>query len=121
MNHYLYTFLGTVVALKHTTNQSQAPDRETALAACADLAAAGDAILTELGADASDEAFKAFFATQVTTVLEAVETLKCSSLAQEFNQTLRALLEYYYTAADSLMGGGTGSSVPWPPSLSSSV
>ena len=116
MNQHLYTFLGCTTALTFTVNHSTATDKATALAACAELTAVGEAILTQLGANASDEDFKEFFGTQVTSVLEAVETLKHTSIIQEINTTLLAVLEYYYAAADSLMGGGGWDTV-WPYSL----
>lgn len=119
MTHYLYTFLGSVTALTFTVDHSTATDRDTALTACEQLHAVGQAILTELGSNATDEEFKTFFGTQVTSVLEAVETLKQTSLLQEIHPTLLAVLEYYYAAADGLMGGGGWPYAVWPYSLTS--
>lgn len=119
MNHHLYTFLGCTTALTFTVNRSTAADKATALVACADLTGIGEAILTELGANASDEAFKEFFSTQVTTLLEAVETLKQTSILPEIHATLLDVLEYYYAAADGLMGGGGWPRIKWPDSITS--
>jgi hypothetical protein len=119
MNHSLYTFLGCITALDFTVQHSSAPDKASALAACADLTATGQAILTQLGANASEEAFRDFFGTQVTIVLEAIETLKQSSVFSEIHPTLLAVLDYYYAAADGLMGGGGWPASGWPISISS--
>ena len=117
MNHSLYTFLGCAKALHDTIQRSSAPDKESALAASAQISGAADEMLAQLGGNASDDEFREFFGAQVTTVLEAIETLKQSSMIEEIHPTLLATLEYYYAAADRLMGGGG-----WPndwPSLSS--
>ena len=114
MNHLLYTFLGCTNALTFTANRSTATDKATALAACADLTGIGEAILTQLGANASDADFKEFFGNQVTTLLEAVESLRQTSVVNEINPTLLATLDYYYAAADSVMGGGGWVGPDWP-------
>ena len=119
MTHYLYTFLGSSTALTFTVNHSTAADKDTAIAACEQLNAVGQAILTELGSNATDQEFKTFFGTQVTTVLEAVETLRQTSLPQEMHPTLLTVLEYYYAAADGLMGGGGWPFTGWPYNLTS--
>ena len=119
MNPSLYTFLGCITALDFTIQRSNAADKTTALAACAELTATGQAILTQLGANASDDAFREFFGTQVTSVLEAIETLKQSSVFPEIHPTLLAVLEYFYAAADGLMGGGGWPRDVWPDSVSS--
>jgi hypothetical protein len=46
----------------------------------------------------------------VVDVVEAVETLRSSGAAANFDATLNALLEYFYNAADSLLGGGGSTS-----------
>lgn len=116
MNHLLYTFLGCTNALTFTAQRSTATDKATALAACGELSSIGEAILDQLGANASDAAFKEFFGNQVTTLLEAVETLRQTSVANEIHPTLLATLEYYYAVADGLMGGGGWPNI-WPYSL----
>jgi hypothetical protein len=119
MTQYLYTFLGCTTAITFTVNRSSAEDKDTALAACAELTSIGEAILTQLGANASDEDFKEFFGSQVTTLLEAVETLKQTSILPDIHPTLLAVLEYYYAAADGLMGGGGWPRTIWDDSLTS--
>lgn len=113
MNHSLYTFLGCTKALEATIQRSSAPDKTSALAASAELSGAGDAMLSQLGENASNDAFREFFGHQVTTVLEAIETLRQSSILHEIHPTLMATLEYYYAAADRLMGGGGWPTI-WP-------
>ena len=116
----LYTFIGATTAVKlHLTNAATPADA-AALAACDQLQAASEALLAACGDDVSDEQFKNQYANQVVSVLEAVETLRQSPAAANFNSLLNSLLEYFYGGADSLMGGGTDP-VVWPSSLGGSV
>lgn len=113
MNHSLSTFIGCTKALEATIQRSSVPDKSSALAASAELNGAADAMLAQLGENASNDAFREFFGNQVVTVLGAIETLRQSTILHEIHPTLMATLEYYYAAADRLMGGGGWPNV-WP-------
>lgn len=117
MTPLLYTFVGTVTAVKyHLTHSTSAAD-VAALAASDQLHAVSENLLAACNGDVSDERFKALYAEQVVNVLEAVEALRQSPSA-DFQNLLNDLLEYFYAAADALMGGG-GIPNPWPSSVGS--
>lgn len=116
----LYTFVGTTTAVKYHLTHATTPADAAALAASDQLQAVSEALLAACGDDVSDEQFKAQYANQVVSMLEAVETLRQSPAAANFNSLLDSLLEYFYGGADSLMGGGTDP-VIWPNSLGGSV
>ena len=63
-------------------------------------------LLEAAARDASDEELKEVVGTRVVDVVEAVEALRTSGATAGFDATLNALLEYFYGAADSIMGGG---------------
>ena len=112
MKHHLYTFVGSATALHHYITQSTASDQAAALAACNQLTGVSTSLLDAAGTDTSEETFKELFSTHAVTVLEAVETLRQTSVYQTLNETITALLEYFYNAADALFGGG--GDPPWP-------
>ena len=104
----LYTFVGCTTALRFYINRSTAADKATALGACEALNGVSESMLDAVGKNTSEEAFKELCGEHVITVLEAIETLRSTSVNQEFNDTFLSLLEYFYTAADALAGGGGG-------------
>lgn len=115
---HLYSFVGTAAAVKLALTKAGAAAPAAALAASAQLESTGQELLEAAARDASDEELKDIVAARVVDVVEAVETLRSSGAAAGFDATLNALLEFYYNAADSIMGGGgstsyTSSSI-WP-------
>jgi cobalamin biosynthesis protein CbiD len=104
----LYTYVGCTTALRFYINRSTASDKATALEACEALNGVGESLLEAVSNNTSEEAFKELCEAHVITVLEAIETLRSTSVNQEFNDTFLSLLEYFYTAADALAGGGGG-------------
>lgn len=117
MTSLLYTFVGTVTAVKYHLTHSDSPADSQAVAASDQLQAVGEDLLAASAGDVSDERFKVLFAEQIVNVLEAVEALRQRPSA-DFQSLLNALLEYFYAAADSLMGGG-GDTTAWPSSIGS--
>ena len=102
----LYTFIGCATAVRYFAGQSSAADQATALAAAGELCAVSESLLDGVARHLSEEDFKDLLGTQVTTVLEAIETLRGTTLHASLDETLTSLLEHFYTAADALMGGG---------------
>jgi cobalamin biosynthesis protein CbiD len=102
----LYTFVGCTTALRFYINRSTASDKATALGACEALQGVSESLLEAVGNNTSEESFKELCEEHVVTVLEAIETLRSTSVNQEFNDTFLSLLQYFYTAADALAGGG---------------
>jgi hypothetical protein len=107
----LYTFIGCARAVQFYADKSSAPDKAVAQAAAGNLVAVTDTLLAAVGQGKTEEEFK--------------EALKGSSVAGSMSETLNGLLDYFYTAADALMGGGgtgcphctasTCSIFGWPP------
>jgi len=106
MTKNLYTFVGCAHAINHYIKASDANDLQDALAASSDLISVSEQILNTCPADASEEEVKAIFGAHVVTVLESIEIIRGTSIHAELDGTLIELLEYYYNAADSIMGGG---------------
>lgn len=102
----LYTFVGCTTALRFYINRSTAPDKATALASCEQLNGVSESLLEAVANHTTEEQFKELCKQHVITVLEAIETLRNTSVNLEFNETFLSLLEYFYTAADALAGGG---------------
>ncbi len=105
-----YTFVGCTCALEYYINASTASDKQTALGASAELVQVREQIMTACANDSSQETAKEVFSQHVVTVLESVETLRSTSLYSELDSTLIDLLDHFYNTADSIMGGGGGSS-----------
>ncbi len=121
MIQQLYTFVGCTTALHFYINRSTAPDKDIALGACIALNGVSESLLEAVGQNTSEEAFKELCSEHVITVLESIETLRSTSVNAEFNDAFLSLLEYFYTAADALAGGGGGPASstsgwgnPWP-------
>jgi hypothetical protein len=123
MTPYLYTFVGCTTALRHYVRHNHShghsADQDTELAACNALRDVSRDLLTAAGQDTSDEKFKELLGLHVVIVLESIEVLRSTPAYQEFNNTILALLEYFYAAGTSLMGGGEGETGGWPTSLTS--
>lgn len=107
---HLYSFVGTAAAVKLALSKAGAAAPASALAASAQLEATGQELLEAAARDASDAELKDIVAARVVNVVEAVEALRSSGAAAAFDATLNALLEYFYNAAESIMGGGGDSS-----------
>ncbi len=114
----LYTFVGTVTAVKYYLTHAPTPASAAALAASDQLHAISETLLAATCDDISDANFKALYADQVVGVLEAVEALR-QIPGGDLPSLLNSLLEYFYAAADALMGGGGGPHGPWDPSIGS--
>jgi hypothetical protein len=117
MTSLFYTFVGTITAVKYYLTHTIPPADVAALEASDQLQAVSEALLAACATDLSDERFKALYADQVVNVLEAVEALRQSPSA-DFQRELNDLLEYFYAAADALMGGG-GIITDWDSSIGS--
>jgi predicted ArsR family transcriptional regulator len=103
----LYTFVGTCTAVKFHVTKAGAP---ADLKAASDrLQAVAEALLEAAGKQTGDAAFKQHFGAHVTEVMAAVEQLRPASAKLGFGKLLNALLDYYYSASDKLMGGGGSS------------
>ena len=102
----LYTFSGCAHAVKYYAGQSTAPDSASAQGAAENLVSVSNALIAAVGLGKTEEEFKEICGEHVATVLESIEALKGTSLPASMSQTLNELLDYYYTAADALMGGG---------------
>ena len=103
---HLYSFVGTAAAVKLYLSKAGGAAPAAALAAGAQLETVGQELLESAARNASDEELKEVVAARVVDVVEAVEALRTSGATAGFDATLNALLEYFYGAADSLMGGG---------------
>ena len=121
MNKELYTFLGCTKALEFYINASEAneasdtDDKQTALNAAALLSLVSENLMLQCAADSSEATAKEAFATQVTTILEAIEQVRNTAVFAELNSTLTELLDQFYNTAESIMGGGGQSSMNgWP-------
>lgn len=102
----LYTFVGCTTALRFYINRSSAADKVIALVSCEQLNDVSESLLEAVANNTTEEQFKELCKQHVITVLEAIEALRSSSVNLEFNETFLSLLEYFYTAADALAGGG---------------
>ena len=102
----LYSFAGASAAVKLNLSKAGSAASAAALAASAQLESVALELLEAAARDASDEELKEVVATRVVDVVEAVESLRTSGATAGFDATLNALLEYFYGAADSIMGGG---------------
>ncbi len=102
----LYTFIGCAHAVRFYADKSTAPDKAAAQTAAGKLVAVTDSLLAAVGTGKTEEEFKEICADHVTTVLESIEILKTTSVAATMSETLNGLLDYFYDAADALMGGG---------------
>ena len=102
----LYSFAGTSAAVKLYLTKAGSAAPAAALAASAQLESVAMELLEAAARDASDEELKEIVGTRVVDVVEAVESLRTSGATATFDATLNALLEYFYGAADSIMGGG---------------
>lgn len=117
---HLYSFVGTSAAVKLYLSKAGSAAPAAALAASAQLESVAAELLEAASRDASDEELKELVASRVVDVVEAVEALRTSGATAAFDATLNALLEFFYGAADSLMGGGGSTNLsstsiwPWP-------
>jgi hypothetical protein len=102
----LYTYIGCAHAVRYYAASSTAPDQAAALAAAENLVAVANALLAAVGKGKTEDEFKDICGEHVTTVLESIEALKATSVTGTMSETLNGLLDYFYTAADALMGGG---------------
>ena len=102
----LYTFIGCAHAVRYYADQSTAPDKAAAQTAAGNLISVSDSLIAAVGTGKTEEEFKEICAEHVTTVLEAIEAIKATSVAGSISETLNGLLDFFYTAADALMGGG---------------
>ncbi len=102
----LYTYIGCAHAVRYYAANSTAPDKAAALAAAENLVAVANALLAAVGTGKTEDEFKEICGEHVTTVLESIEALKATSVTGSMSETLNGLLDYFYTAADALMGGG---------------
>lgn len=108
---HLYSFVGASAAVKLSLTKAGSAAPAAALAASAQLESIALELLEAAGRDASDEELKEIVGTRVVDVVEAVEALRKSGANAGFDPTLNALLEYFYGAADSIMGGGGDTSL----------
>lgn len=102
----LYTFVGCAHAVHFYAEKSTSPDKAATLAAAENLVAVSNALLAAVGTGKTEEEFKEICGEHVATVLESIEALKATSVTNEMSETLNGLLDFFYTAADALMGGG---------------
>jgi hypothetical protein len=120
---HLYSFVGTSAAVKLYLTKAGPAAPAAAEAASAQLESTAQALLEAAAHDASDDELQELVAARVVDVVEAVEALRSSGVTAGFDATLNALLEYFYGAADAIMGGGgdTSTSGSGYPSLKGSV
>jgi hypothetical protein len=102
----LYTFIGCAHAVQFYADNSTAPDKAAAQAAAGNLVAVSYSLLAAVGQGKTEEEFKEICGDHVSGVIESIEALKATSVAASMSETLNGLLDYFYTAADGLMGGG---------------
>ena len=112
----LYTFIGCARAVQFYADKSTAPDKAGAQAAAGNLVAVSEALLAAVGKGKTEMEFKDICGEHVSSVLESIEALKGSSVADNMSETLNSLLDHFYDAADGLMGGG-GDHLPNCPCL----
>lgn len=106
MTNSFYTFIGCAHAIRHHASAADGADRQTALDTSSELTAVADQLLAACPHNATEQQVKDAFSLHVVTVLEAIETLRGTAVFAGLDDTLVDLLEHYYNAADSIMGGG---------------
>ena len=108
----LYTFTGSTTALRFYINRSTAPDKAAALTACAQLTGVSDPCSKPSATTPARKPSRNSAAATSSPSSKPSKPSAAPSVNQELNDTFLSLLEYFYTAADALAGGGGNPSLP---------